>query len=764
MPLAPAPSLSDDPRFLTAMAASVGGVLTLCAWAGEIALGGLSWSLGSLVTLHQTSPAIWVADLSPLLLASVGWMASSQRDSGSPERPRPSEPLPRREAPAPRASAKDPPAGAAEREIPDEVTRALFNLSMDGILVMRSNGEILAVNTACQRIFGYSAQEILGQRIARLIPRHGDQEATHTSIRRTGHKDVLGIELQVEGKHRSGDTFPLEVTDTILQVGAQKLHVYHLRDISERRAQEERLRKVNQVLAELRDQALEASRAKSSFLANMSHELRTPLNAILGYSEMLREELEERDLLELAPDLEKINAAGRHLLALINSILDLSKIEAGKMELHMETIAVRRVVADIEELARPLADRNHNTLTVRCSEDAGRMVTDVTKLRQVLLNLVGNACKFTENGHVSVVIERYRPVDTDWIAFRVDDTGIGMTEEQVAGLFQDFQQADPSTTRKYGGTGLGLAISRRFTHMLGGDITVKSTPGKGSTFTVRLPANTIAHRGDDPIPEAGEGSARVLVIDDDPGVRDLLARMLVREGFVVATASSGEQGLARAREFMPHVITLDVLLPDLDGWSVLATLKNEPALAHVPVVMVSMVDERRVGYALGAAAYLTKPIDRRRLVETLEVLRGDEESQPYSVLLVEDEDHVRELVRRTLEGDGWQVVEAADGRQALEAVAARCPTAILLDLMMPEMDGFQFLAELDRIPEWREIPVVVITAMDLTREQRQRLERRVERVLQKGAYTREELVDLVREKVQQHALAVARAMLARTPH
>ncbi len=361
-----------------------------------------------------------------------------------------------------------------------------------------------------------------------------------------------------------------------------------------------------------------------------------------------------------------------------------------------------------------------------------------------------------------LTVKRYAPVDADWVAFEVADNGIGMSDEQLGKLFQEFTQADASTTRKFGGTGLGLAISRRFCHMMGGDITVRSETGSGSVFTVRLPANTTgpSDAEHDVVQPDGGGrqAARVLVIDDDPGVRELLARTLAKEGFNVATASSGEQGVARAREFEPAVITLDVMMPGMDGWAVLAALKNDPVTAHIPVVMVSMVDERRVGYALGAAAYLTKPIDRQRLVH---ILAGfQRKGQPYHVLLVEDEPDVRELVRRTLEGDGWRVEGAANGREALAALeSGELPTAILLDLMMPEMDGFQFVAELDRHEKYREIPVVVITAMDLSSDQRERLEKRVERILQKGAYDRDQLIEIVRAKVNQHALRVAKSML-----
>ncbi len=716
----------------------MGLALAALAIALDAFAGGGALSLRSIAEAHATNPVIWLTDLAPVVGAAVGWFTAA--GSSAP--------------PEPEASPRD--------RVLDAIARSVLESTLDGIVIVDDRGHIEFANGAVERIFGYSAAELVGQPIQVLIPRFDDQEATVSTYRRTGHDAVLGVEWRMDGRHRDGKDFPIELTDVALEVDGQPQHVYQIRDISERLAQEEKMRKVNKVLSELRDQALMASRAKSAFLANMSHELRTPLNAILGYSEMLKEELEDLGHHDLIPDLVKINSAGRHLLALINSILDLSKIEAGKMELYMETCDVARVVAEVHELARPLAAKNDNTLVVACDERVGRMVTDVTKLRQVILNLLSNACKFTERGEVRLTVKRYAPVDADWISFEVSDTGIGMSEEQLGKLFQEFTQADASTSRKFGGTGLGLAISRRFCHMMGGDITVRSEPGQGSVFTVRLPANTTGpsdrEHDQTPAPVAGKEAVRVLVIDDDPGVRELLARTLAKEGFNVATASGGEHGVARAREFEPAVITLDVMMPGMDGWAVLAALKNDPTLAHIPVVMVSMVDERRVGYALGAAAYLTKPIDRRRLVD---ILAGFQRGgQPYHVLLVEDEPAVRELVQRTLESDGWRVQTASNGREALAALEADDPpTAILLDLMMPEMDGFEFLTELDRDDRFRDVPVVVITAMDLSPEQRSRLEARVERILQKGVYRRDELIEVVRAKVNQHALRVAKSML-----
>jgi CheY-like chemotaxis protein/anti-sigma regulatory factor (Ser/Thr protein kinase) len=376
------------------------------------------------------------------------------------------------------------------------------------------------------------------------------------------------------------------------------------------------------------------------------------------------------------------------------------------------------------------------------------MHADVTKVRQALLNLLGNACKFTERGTITLAVAR-EPVDgRGWLSFTVRDTGIGMTPAQLARLFEAFSQADAATTRKYGGTGLGLALSRRLCRMMGGDVTVESEAGRGSTFTVRLPALVTpasepgAEAATPVSPQAPASHGTVLVIDDEAAVRDLMQRFLVKEGFRVATAAGGDEGLRRARELHPDAITLDVMMPGMDGWAVLAALKADPAVADIPVIMLTIVDDRNLGYALGAAEYLTKPVDRERLVAVLKKYRRD-----LPVLVVDDDPVLRELLGRTLATAGYTVVEAENGRVALERLREVSPSVILLDLMMPEMDGFEFLVALRDHDAWREIPVVVITARDLSAEDRARLNGRVERILQKGAYGREALLTEVRALV-----------------
>ncbi|HET7745750.1 MAG TPA: response regulator, partial [Vicinamibacteria bacterium] len=507
-----------------------------------------------------------------------------------------------------------------------------------------------------------------------------------------------------------------------------------------------------------KEAAEQANRTKSAFLANMSHELRTPLNAIIGYSEMLQEEAQDTGNEDFIPDLRKIHGAGKHLLALINDVLDLSKIEAGKMELYLETFDVRPLVEDVKATIHPLVEKNANILEVNCPADIGHMHADVTRVRQVLFNLLSNASKFTEKGEVRLDVTRQDAPDGDWLTFRVADSGIGMTPEQLSRLFQAFTQADASTSRRYGGTGLGLVICRRFCQMMGGDVSVESEHGKGSVFTVRLPARVSRRKtaetgkvqtdsgalkvAEPAVPSRGT----VLVIDDDPAAIELMTRTLTKEGFRVLTAQSGEEGLKLAAEAHPHVITLDVMMPGMDGWAVIRELKLRGDTAQIPVIMITMADDRSMGYALGAADYITKPIDRDRLAASVARFRAA--AGRGSVLVVEDDADTREIMARTLADDGWTVRTAENGIIALQKVAEGVPDLILLDLMMPEMDGFEFVSELRGRDAWRRIPVVVVTAKDLTPDDQSRLEGNVRRIFQKASFSREELVGEIQAAIE----------------
>jgi signal transduction histidine kinase/DNA-binding response OmpR family regulator len=506
-------------------------------------------------------------------------------------------------------------------------------------------------------------------------------------------------------------------------------------------------------LEQARVDAESANRAKSAFLANMSHELRTPLNAIIGYSEMVAEDLEDEGQEEHVPDLNRINASGKHLLALINDVLDLSKIEAGRMDLYLENFEVGPLLQEAVATATPLVDKRSNRLVTDLGEDLGAMRADVTKVRQALFNLLSNAAKFTENGTVTLAARRETRGGSEWLVFSVADSGIGIAPDKLGLVFEEFAQAEDHTTRNYGGTGLGLAISRRFCRMMGGDIHVESEVGVGSIFQIELPANVeVPEERPAPsvatvAPEAGKPSRAdhpVLVIDDNADSREVLKRTLEDDGHAVATAPDGEVGLGLARELRPSLILLDVMMPGMDGWSVLRQLKADPELLTIPVAMVTVVDDEiRTSFALGAAEYLTKPVDRERLIE----VSRDLTAGGRHALVVEDDPAARQLVVRALESSGFQVDEAANGQAGLERIAAHRPDLVLLDLMMPVMHGFEFMERLREDAATRDLPVVVLTAKELSASEREFLQSQTDHVLQKGEPGTELLLPLVRRTV-----------------
>ena len=601
---------------------------------------------------------------------------------------------------------------------------------------------------------------IMNQRFRDIHPVHEAMVAGRSTFRdviEAGGRDVVELDKPfdewVAARLASHDHSATRVTPLRdgrwMQISERRTHeggftiVYV--DITE-------LRHRQQELELARDEAQRATQVKSEFLANMSHELRTPLNAIIGYAQILQEDAEDTGQTDSLPDLKKIESAGNHLLGLINGILDLSKIEAGRMEVYRERFDIAALVSDVASLIRPLAAKNDNSLVVDFPDDTGTIETDATKVKQALLNLLSNACKFTQKGTVRLTVARQGKGADRQLALTVADTGIGMNEEQLGRLFQAFSQADSSTSRKFGGTGLGLAISRSFAQMLGGDLTVESRPGEGSRFTLILPdpeeamaVAVVADDGDPSPPKARQAERpSVLVVDDDEASMNIIGSHLKREGYRVLYAGSGERALEMAREHRPAAITLDILMPQMDGWSVLVALKSDPDLASIPVVIVSISNEKALGFTLGAAAMLAKPVDRGELSDFIARLTGS--SQGGTVLIVEDDPATRLLMQRTVERLGRSVALTENGRQGMAWLSANAPPiAILLDLQMPEMNGFEFLAALREREEWNAVPVLVVTAKHLSNAERDLLSARATQIIGKGRGAHVEVAQALRE-------------------
>ncbi len=495
-----------------------------------------------------------------------------------------------------------------------------------------------------------------------------------------------------------------------------------------------------------RDQALEADRTKSNFLANMSHELRTPLNAIIGYSEMLQEEARDMELESFIQDLNRINGAGKHLLGLINDILDISKIESGKMQIYLEEANMQTILEDVINIATPLINSKNNKLEIKYNGNISLIYTDVTKLRQCLFNLLSNASKFTSDGIITLSIKRVIKDGVKYIQFSVSDTGIGMTPEQLTRLFKAFSQADASTTRKYGGTGLGLFITQTFCKMLKGDISVTSEANKGTTFTIILPDI----RAPEPEIITEEKTqikpGNLLIIDDDAHIYNFIKESLVQTGYELQHATNSEEGLALARQYLPQVIILDVIMPGTDGWAMLGILKSDPELRQIPVIMLTVLADKDTGYALGATEFLIKPVQANLLIETLE--RYLSLDQPANILAVEDDELARTLIIRALSKTPWKITECVNGFDALDKLQHTIPQAILLDLMMPGMDGFEVIKAIRNNEKWRSIPVIVITAKDLTAEDKERLNGGVALIIRKGAYKKEELLTIIQQTIE----------------
>jgi len=662
-----------------------------------------------------------------------------------------------------------------EREHEHILLRTLIDNLPDYIYVKDRDGRFLLSNTAVVHQMGLASEnELLGKTDFDFFPRelaakyYADEQAILKAGDGIYNHEGPSVDVNKKEKDR------WVTTNKVLLRNAQGGITGFVgigRDITERKRAEEQVRsqlsiieKQNLELEKARDLAMDANKTKSTFLASMSHELRTPLNAIIGYSEMVVEEMSDDGETRYRDDIDKIHAAGKNLLDLINEVLDLSKIEAGKMELYLEEFQLSDLIREVASTVQPLMEKNNNALVMNVTPDIPIVRLDHTKVRQILFNLISNASKFTHNGTITltaVAIPASGGAGAT-IELKVMDTGIGLTEDQQSKLFKEFSQADSSTTRKYGGTGLGLAISKRFSDMMRGSIEIDSIPDKGTTFTVTLP-QVLENAEETPLPAVVPAeqppvpipmNTVVLVVDDDTGVRDLLSRYLSKEGYLVECVASGDEGIKRAKEILPMAIILDVMMPRKDGWAVLQEIKNEPTLKLIPVVMYTMLDEKNFGLAIGASDYLIKPVSKEKILQVLDKYKH-RASREY-ILVVDDSPDLRDMASRAIQKAGWNVRTAENGRSALEMLEVESPCLIFLDLMMPVMDGFEFLTIFQNRTEWKNIPVAVITSKDLMAEERQQLHGMVRKIIQKGDFTPEKLLRqlsfLIPQLIAQHVV------------
>jgi PAS domain S-box-containing protein len=643
--------------------------------------------------------------------------------------------------------------------------KQMFDDAPVGYHEFDAEGRITQINRTELEMLGYAREEMIGQYVWKFV---AEQETSRQSVlAKLSGTNPPSKSVERAYIRKDGSTFPVLIEDRILRNdrGAITGIRTTIQDMTELKEAHDKIRKqmsiieeTNVQLSQARDQAMQASKTKSSFLASMSHELRTPLNAIIGYSEILLEEMSDVGEVGYTNDIEKIRMAGNNLLALINDILDLSKIEAGRMDLFVEEFDLQILLKEIDATIKPLISKKSNTFTVHEPGKPLLLCLDHTKVRQILFNLLSNSCKFTENGEITMTVNvdsSHTTFDHDVVMFSVQDSGIGMTPEQMKRLFKDFSQADSSTTKKYGGTGLGLAITKKFCEMMNGSIVVESVPNEGTTFTVTLPT-IVEGSGTTPGVPANTRTAlsntaksagpTVLIIDDDINVRELLTRMLMKDGYSPVSAGNGNEGLELARKVFPMVVILDVMMPYKDGWAVLREMKEDPELKSIPVIMHTIIDNRNLGFAIGAQDYLIKPVDHERLISTIK--RYDHPTRSLNILVVDDEPDQRDILSRILLKEGWNVQTADGGVSALSLLAQSLPDVITLDLMMPTMDGFEFLKLVKENGEWSRIPILILTSMDLNKTHYDKLTGSVATILRKSEFDPQQLLAMVRRYTQ----------------